>query len=521
MDKQEILKLVNKGLVTACGLLGSEKIDSMSEQEFYQKYVHQTGVFSKLIDSPDELVDALLAGGTINLSSNINLTKTASIVKDTVLNLSDKIITTTGNGLAVENGATLTLNGPGTIDAGTANDGSYYAVVAEKGGKLIINGGIYNVGSDENGEDNNTIYARGGNIEIYGGEYSSAAQYKGKYWVLNCLDNSGGTITVYGGKYHNFDPGNNEIKGPGTNFVAEGYVSVNIGDDIYEVQKAVQSEYEMIVDPVENVMANIEYSMNAQFRTKTLGNVGYEAVQFKFNVEGPEGSKMTFKMSDSEGHEYEFVNNGTWGPSEGFPLPANYDATTPIKVVADTQGSYTVNTWLENVKTGEHIVDATTTVEVGFMQSQLTLNVPETMENGKEYEFTGSIVAGSNVGKTVIYRGNTDHPEMISNLYYDENGEWKTLPMEENGDFVFGPSTGFPCHDATSKFKVAITASQNVTSTLTVKLFEKLEDSESEIATATTQINITAPVEAVVETAAAPAKAKTRKTKSESTTETK
>lgn len=55
MEKTDILKLVNKGHVTACGLMDSEKIAKMSAEQFNRLYITQSGVeFKASTEEPDE-----------------------------------------------------------------------------------------------------------------------------------------------------------------------------------------------------------------------------------------------------------------------------------------------------------------------------------------------------------------------------------------------------------------------------------------------------------------------------------
>lgn len=247
MDKKEILKLVNKGMVTACGLLDSKKVADMPEKEFYDLFVHQTGLGTGPIDTEDEVITTIKAGGSVVLADNIKMNTELSIQKDTVLNLNGKSISSVGNGFSVADGVQLTLEGTGDVMAGAGNNGSFYAVAAEKGSKVVIKDGSYNVGSDENGSGNNTIYSRGGVIEIYGGEFKSAAKYADKYWTLNLQDNKGGSIKVFGGKFYGFDPANGGTENPPVSFVADGYESINIGNDVFEVRR---KEPKATVEPV-------------------------------------------------------------------------------------------------------------------------------------------------------------------------------------------------------------------------------------------------------------------------------
>ena len=108
------------------------------------------------------------------------------------------------------------------------------------GGKVTIHGGTFVNGGD--GCD--LIYAsNGGKVYIYGGEFK-ATERKGDesgtnntHSALNIKDKDRKTseIVVYGGKFYGFDPANNLSEGPNTNFVAEGYKSVEISEGVWEV----------------------------------------------------------------------------------------------------------------------------------------------------------------------------------------------------------------------------------------------------------------------------------------------
>ena len=369
------MKLVNKGWVTATGLLGSQKVADMSDAEFYERYVHHVGIATDLVDTPDEFIQAIQGGGTVRLSGPIELDNQLNITKDTTLNLNNQAITAKQMGLVVESGAVLTLEGSGSLRAGTLNDGSNVAVAARSGGKVIIRDGRYSVGSDEKGLGNTTIYAQGGEVEIHGGEFSSDAMYDNRYWVLNAQNNTGGKITVYGGIFHNFDPGHPNTDDDAS-YLAEGYVSVEIKDGVYEVQKAVHSTYEMSSSLEGPLVAGTPVSMSASIRTTSVGNVGYQAVRFYFDTpERPEGSELKFVLMDTEGHPFEFINSGTWGPEGGFPMPAQYEATTPLQVTASMPGDYKVVTWLEDVTTGEKILEGETTAT--FTAAEASGDAPE------------------------------------------------------------------------------------------------------------------------------------------------
>ena len=147
----------------------------------------------------------------------------------------DVIIESTGDAFVVTNGATLTLNGNFTVNAGTAGVGSWCAVWAN-GGHAVINGGTYSVGGDSSTTDvthqNDLIYTKnGGTVTINGGTFVA----DNGVWALNENDKNRGTITVYGGTFIGFNPANNVSEGPNTSFLADGLHATANGD-VYTVE---------------------------------------------------------------------------------------------------------------------------------------------------------------------------------------------------------------------------------------------------------------------------------------------
>lgn len=189
------------------------------------------------VASEAELTAAITKGGLITLADDITISGTMNIPadKNVTINLNGKILTnkvdnTNTDVLTVAAGGTLIIDGEGTVEAVTGNDG--YAVISD--GTLIINGGTFKSGVDANGEANAVIYARGnGKIYVNGGTFPNDSDSK---YVLNKKDQDRATtvIEVTGGKFQNFNPGDNAAEGTGTNFLADGYTVKKEGD-YYEV----------------------------------------------------------------------------------------------------------------------------------------------------------------------------------------------------------------------------------------------------------------------------------------------
>ena len=114
-----------------------------------------------------------------------------------------------------------------------------YAIDVYKDAKLTIDGGKYYGGGT-------AVQVEKGKLTINDG-YFDAEAFSGSYgynFIINCIDKAytDGTakVDIKGGYFAHFDPANNKAEGAGTNFVADGYVSVTSdksGYDYKVVQK--------------------------------------------------------------------------------------------------------------------------------------------------------------------------------------------------------------------------------------------------------------------------------------------
>lgn len=252
MKQEELNVLVDKKLMTQVGLVeffenNPDQLEKLDVNDFIESgilsqptmndFIEENGVdilVNPFIEafSEEDLNNVFTNGGKVILKSNIILNQTLTVPagKDVMINLNGCAITnqlenTSTDVIIIEEGAKLTINGDGDITAVSGNDG--YPIVCY--GELIINNGVFSSGADENGNANACIYAKfNGKIIINDGEFKGV---NGSF-ILNLHDGSRSTasITVYGGKYHNFDPSNNKSEGPNTNFVADGYESIQDGD---------------------------------------------------------------------------------------------------------------------------------------------------------------------------------------------------------------------------------------------------------------------------------------------------
>lgn len=206
----------------------------------------------KVVLSKEQQFEKDLQAGKAVLTTSI--TKTAVVSNKTLLSLNNQTLTgdlftesggqvlegnTDSYAIWVKEGGEVTIEGNGEV---RSQDARYSMAVWAQGGKVIINGGKFING----GEGSDLIYASaGGQVIINGGEFYPSQKQNGvigtadKYTALNIKDRDRDTtsIIVYGGIFHNFNPADNQSEGPGTNFVAAGYESVEIKPNVWEVRK--------------------------------------------------------------------------------------------------------------------------------------------------------------------------------------------------------------------------------------------------------------------------------------------
>lgn len=242
-SNESVVKVDQLGLVTAVGE-GNATITVTSNKLVGKCYV-------KVILTDNQKFDKDLNNGKVVLKKSI--TKTAIATNKTSINLNGKTITgelfaesggqmlegsTDSYAIWVKDGGDVTIEGKGTVESQSAK--CSIAVWAQGGTITIKDGKYYN-----NGNGSDLIYASaGGKVYIHGGEFhaNETQPYEpgtaNKYSALNIKDSDRdeSRIVVYGGTFYGFNPADNLSEGPGTNFVAEGYESVQIENDVWRVQ---------------------------------------------------------------------------------------------------------------------------------------------------------------------------------------------------------------------------------------------------------------------------------------------
>lgn len=191
-----------------------------------------------------ESLKALFAtGGEAILTEDLVLDKTVAVEtgKEVLLDLNGKTISNTTDiwntaandwSLLSVRGGSLTIKGAGTLQA---KENDCFAVDVMDGGKVVIEDGTY-VGNAH------AVYVFEGSVEIKGGKYSiqQPSGLPSPYgYVLNCYDanckNGTAKIMVSGGEFEKFNPADCAAEGAHTNFLADGYMSVEAEEGVWTV----------------------------------------------------------------------------------------------------------------------------------------------------------------------------------------------------------------------------------------------------------------------------------------------
>jgi len=191
-----------------------------------------------------ESLKALFAtGGSATLSEDLVVNEPISVATgaEVTLDLNGKTISNTADlwntaandwSLLSVKGGSLTIKGAGTLQA---KENDCYAVDVMDGGKVVIEDGTY-VGNVH------AVYVFEGTAEIKGGKYSiqQPSGLPSPYgYVLNCYDanrkNGTAKIMVSGGEFVKFNPADCAAEGAHTNFLADGYMSVEAEEGVWTV----------------------------------------------------------------------------------------------------------------------------------------------------------------------------------------------------------------------------------------------------------------------------------------------
>lgn len=263
MNKHQLQELANQKILTDVGFVShhiehEEDLKNLSLESLSQMGIATSNAMNNFITPNFE------DGGEITLQKDAMILYPIVIEKETSINLNgyniinnSVFINESDNSrnsyvFWVKKGGKLTIKGEGSIKSAGC---TYSIAIRAQGGEVTIEGGSYY----NDGEGSDLIYASaGGKVSIIGGDFHPCKMLEGvpgtrnEYCALNIkdADRETSSIIVKGGTFYNFNPANNFSEGPKTNFVANGYISNQIDNNIWIVEKNTIDD--IVVDDDEN-----------------------------------------------------------------------------------------------------------------------------------------------------------------------------------------------------------------------------------------------------------------------------
>ena len=212
--------------------------------------------------------------------------------------------------------------------------------------------------------------------------------------------------------------------------------------------------------------------------TTTAGDDAGTMVKGRFTFSDPDALETLEYLESKNGEWYEF--SGDFGPETGVPL---IDGTSRFRATFQKAGTYTVSAQMVRVDDDSVVCQTEAQVQVVYVNGTLTTDLSEkTFKLHEATEFTFTTTAGDDAGTMVKGRFTFNDQAALEKLEYLEskNGEW----YEFSGDF--GPETGVPLIDGTSRFR----ATFQKAGTYTVSAQMVRVDDDSVVCETTASINV-------------------------------
>ena len=224
--------------------------------------------FEDDIEPADEMAALFAQGGEMTLYTSVTLTEPLILTegKQVTINLNGNTIT---GGLFTEADGKIkegnTDSYPFWVQGGTLNikgEGSVVAQNCDYSMAVYATGGVVNIYSGEyynQGDACDLIYAAGNaEVNIHGGYFKAtlnngADGTENEHSALNLKDADRSTahINVLGGTFYKFNPANNVSEGKNTNFVKEGYSSVQVGDNFVVCKNVTSADFATAINNAE------------------------------------------------------------------------------------------------------------------------------------------------------------------------------------------------------------------------------------------------------------------------------
>ncbi len=201
----------------------------------------------------------------------------------------------------------------------------------------------------------------------------------------------------------------------------------------------------------------------------TKGGFGDDYVYGKVTYDASKVEKPEYlESNDRQWHE---LTGSTFGPPDtGFPL---MDATSKFRVTFKEAGETEVTVQILKKENDDVVLEETSVfTSVDPVAPTLTVTKPNEFKVGVATEFSVSTTKGDYAGGNVIGTAVLLDDSKIDKLEYFEvnDNTWKVL----SGD-SFGPQSGFPLMDITSKFRVTFKEAGDTSVTVKIVTVEGQE----------------------------------------------
>ena len=199
--------------------------------------------------------------------------------------------------------------------------------------------------------------------------------------------------------------------------------------------------------------------------TSTANDDAGTMVKGSFVFSDPSAIGQLEYYETTPGYEGWYELAGEFGPETGFPI---IDGTSKFRVAFSKAGDYTVDIVLKDVNTQAAVCSTQANVSVARNASTLTTDI-----SAKNFvvfsaaEFTVTSVANDDADKLVKGSFVFSDPSAIGQLEYYETTPGYEGWYELAGEF--GPETGFPVINGTSKFRVAFNKAGDYTVDIALK----------------------------------------------------
>ncbi|AYO31981.1 hypothetical protein D2962_16495 [Biomaibacter acetigenes] len=258
-------------------------------------------------------------------------------------------------------------------------------------------------------------------------------------------------------------------------------ISNELGGTITVQEAPTVSTYKFEVSKPETIVAHLDNKIEMTLTYNTMGSTGYNNVLVTVDITKPDGAEVDLLATDTNGQVFDIADLGYWGPPTGFPIAADYSATTDITARFSMAGTYTITTKLVDKNNGDAVItEHSETVDVVEPISlNYTTQLPTTVKKGSNFDVT--IKATNNYKNLDNTQATIERSLYIMELTKDNNpatsadvtikaSDGQALGYNDTEKYFFwGPSNGFPF--STADASTTFTVTFNNAGTYSVKIY--------------------------------------------------